>query len=809
MTITRRTFMRAAGGGAAAGLAGCKALERGYPEEYWIEQPTLPGQEKAPPGEERFLRSVCMQCEGGCGIVVRVVEGRAVRIAGNRDYPTNQGGLCPKGVNGLQVLYDPDRIRGPLRRDGERGSGAWKPVSWDEAIAEVAARLRTLRRRGQPQGLAVMGGRYRGHMRDLVRRFLTAYGSPNEIDHDSLCSNGDAAAHGLTQGVRDRLAYDWERTRYVLVFGAGFTESFRPTAMMLRVHGVLRGRPGQRAKIVQIDPRFGVSAARADEWVPVRPGADAALALGIAHVLVRDGLHDRDFVARHTLGFEAWTDAAGHRHAGFKDLLLERYAPGRAAELCGVPAATIERLAREAAAHRPAVAVGGRGAAAHTNGLYARLAIHSLNALLGSIEAPGGVLVQRPPPYAAWPAPEVDEAARRGLAAPRLDLGGPGVAPLAESAVVRLAERIEQGRPYPLEALFVYYTNPVFSAPEPDRLAAALRRVPLLVSFSPFMDETTRQVDLVLPDHTYLERWQLDTGTPSVGFPLLGLRQPVVPPVHDTRSTGEVLIALARALGGSMARSFPDDELGMIKQLLRGVHQSGRGSVKAGTFDEFWKGLVAAGGWWDPPYRFGEWPRALATPSGKFEFYATRLEERLGADARRRWPELDPAAARDRLLEDLGVAARGDEAFLPHHEPVRYAAAEADYPFVLNSYKTMTHAEGRGANQPHLQELFGVQFDRSWGPWVEIHPADAAGLGIAEGDRVLLRSATGEARMRAVIHDGASRGVVNVPFEYGHTAYGRWAAGRGESVNLLGNRLADPLAGGVAWNDLRVQVHKA
>jgi anaerobic selenocysteine-containing dehydrogenase len=155
------------------------------------------------------------------------------------------------------------------------------------------------------------------------------------------------------------------------------------------------------------------------------------------------------------------------------------------------------------------------------------------------------------------------------------------------------------------------------------------------------------------------------------------------------------------------------------------------------------------------------------------------------------------------------VAARGDEAFLPHHEPVRYAAAEADYPFVLNSYKTMTHAEGRGANQPHLQELFGVQFDRSWGPWVEIHPADAAGLGIAEGDRVLLRSATGEARMRAVLHDGASRGVVNVPFEYGHTAYGRWAAGRGESVNLLGNRLADPLAGGVAWNDLRVQVHKA
>jgi anaerobic selenocysteine-containing dehydrogenase len=282
--------MKAAGGGAAVGLAGCKFLEHGYPEEYWIEQPPVPGQEKEAPGEERLVKSVCLQCEGGCGIEVRVVEGRAVRIRGNRDYPTNQGGLCPKGVNGLQALYDPDRIRGPMRRDGERGSGKWKPVSWDEALGEVAARLRALRLKA-PQGLAVLGGRYRGHMRALVQRFLAAYGSPNDIDHDSLCSSGDLVAHGLCQGVRDRLAYDWERTRYVLVFGAGFTESFRPTAMMLRVHGMLRGRPGQRAKIVQIDPRFGVSAARADEWVAVRPGTDAALALGIAHVLVRDGLH--------------------------------------------------------------------------------------------------------------------------------------------------------------------------------------------------------------------------------------------------------------------------------------------------------------------------------------------------------------------------------------------------------------------------------------------------------------------------------------------------------------------------------------
>ncbi len=179
------------------------------------------------------------------------------------------------------------------------------------------------------------------------------------------------------------------------------------------------------------------------------------------------------------------------------------------------------------------------------------------------------------------------------------------------------------------------------------------------------------------------------------------------------------------------------------------------------------------------------------------------------SEVRRRWPELDAPAARDRLLEELGVAARGDEAFLPHHEPVRYAAAEADYPFVLNSYKTMTHAEGRGANQPHLQELYGVQFDRSWAPWVEIHPADATALDIKDGDWVQLRSPRGTARCQAVLYDGVFRGVVNVPFGFGHTAWGRWAAGRGDNANHLIGDERDGLAGGLARYDARVAVTRA
>src|SRR5512140_3625561 len=450
--VTRRGFLKAAAIPAIAGAAGCKALERGYPESYGADKPPVPGSAAWNAGEERLIKSACLQCPGGCGIQVRVVEGRAVKIDGNPAFPTNQGGLCPKGQNGLQVLYDPDRIKWPLKRVGERGSGKWARISWDAAIAEVAGRLASLRAAGEAHRLAFLGGRYRGHMRPLVKRFLRAYGTPNDIDAETLGGH-DEIVHEVTQGVRERLAYDWERTRYVLVFGAGFVESFVPTAMMLRIHGQMRtGRPGERAKFVQIEPRCGVSAARADEWVCLKPGTDAALALGIAHVMVKGGLYDKAFVAEHGLGFEPWTDRNGRAHEGWKDLVLSRYSPAEASKICGVSAARIERLGREFAASGPSVAILGRGAVSHANGLYTGMAIHALNALAGSLGKKGGALVQERPPFSAWPEPEIDEAARRSLERPRIDVSA-HTPPLATSGMAALDGPLASGKPYPLAAL--------------------------------------------------------------------------------------------------------------------------------------------------------------------------------------------------------------------------------------------------------------------------------------------------------------------------------------------------------------------
>jgi len=781
----RRQFLFT-GSSALLGAASCKTLEHGWPEKYEIDKPPVPGLKGWRDGEERVIRSLCLQCEGCCGIAVRVVEGRAVKIEGNPDYPTNRGGLCPKGLNGLQVLYDPDRIRTPLQRVGPRGAGHWEPISWDDAIARVGHELSGLRSAGKAHTLAFLSGRSRGHMPPMISRFLRSFGSPNDIDHESLCGVSDKVAHELMQGVRDRFAYDWANTNYVLSFGAGLVESFRPTAMMLRVYGEMRsGREGHRTKLVQIDPRHGMSAARADEWLAVRPGTDAALALAMAHVIVRDDLQDDAFVAEHTQGFESWTDAQGRPHKGFREHVLASYAPESVAALTGIEARTIERIAHEFADHQPGVAVAGRGVAAHANGVWNVMAVHALNALAGNLDAPGGVLVQRAPPLKVWAEPELDAVARAGLGKPRLDLGGPAPAPFARSGMAQLAERIERGDPYALGALFVYYTNPLFSSPHPARLRAAIDRVPFIASFSPFLDETTQMADLVLPDHTYLERHQLDVIAPSVGHALFGVRQPVVEPLHQTRSTGQVLIDVARALGGSVAAAFDKDELDLIKEQVSGVQEAQRGSIQEDDADAFWDALLKQGGWWDAPYAHGNWPEVLRTASGKFEFSPTRLVSAVPA---------------------LADSALGG---LPRYEPIAAQADSEGESFALDSYKTMTHAEGRGANQPHLQEIFGVQYDRQWGPWVELHPLDAAGLGVEEGDDVVLEGPAGRARLAAVVEPHAQRGTVYAPFEYGHSGYGRWAAGRGESVNPVVSPGRDALSGSVAWYDARVRVRKA
>jgi anaerobic selenocysteine-containing dehydrogenase len=794
--LERREFLKVAGGLLAGSVAGCDLPTRKRPILRRVKGGPLPG-------IEDHVTSVCLQCPAGCGIRVRRVDGVPVQIRGNPDYPTNRGGLCPKGLAGLQVLYDPDRIKGPLRRVGVRGAGHWRPISWEGAIRLVSERLGRIRQGRGPHTVAFMGGRYQGGMEPLVRQFLRAYGSPNDLGNGSVGSDGTKLALEMTQGVFDYPGFDWEETNYVLSFGASWLEAYRPTAYLLRAFSHLRrGRHGIRAKLVHVDTRFSVTSAKADEWIPIRPGTDAALALGIAHVIVKDGLWNREFVAERTFGFEDWEDEAG-AHAGFKRHVLESYAPERVEEITGVEARRVVRLAREFAAGQPGFAVGERGTSMQSNGLYTRMAIHCLNALMGSINCPGGVLVQRDAPLRPLPSASLDEVAERGLSQPRIDGAGTRRYPLAREVSQALPDAVLEGRPYPLEALFLYYTNPLFSRTNGQDFQRAFGRIPFLVSFSPFMDDSTRFCDLVLPDHTYLERWQEVPILPSVGYPLVGVRQPVVKPLLDTRHTGDVVLEIARGLGDSVAAALPwKNYRKLMEYRLGGIASVKGGSVSSSSEKSFLRKVKKAGGWWDPRERFLPWEEVVRTPSGRFEFYSTAMRRRIEELLR-------PGEKADALLAELGVAARGDEAFLPHYEPSRSHGDPERYPLHLNTYKAMFHAEGRGANQPFLQEIAGPHLDERWETWLEINPETARRLGIADGALVWLESQRGRLKIRARHYPGARPDVVNIPFDGGHRGYGRWAEATGVNPNDIIVRDDDRLGGLAAYFGTRVRVSLA
>lgn len=792
--LSRRDFLK--GAGALAGglvLAGCE-------DPYALEKPPVPGGEGWIKGEEKWIPSVCGQCQAGCGIRVRVVEGRAVKIEGNPAFPLNRGGLGPKGQAGLQLLYHPDRVRGPMRRDGARGSGRWKPVSWEEAIREVGKALRELRQRGSPEGLVVADGLRRGMGREFWDRFLEAYGSPNHLDHVSTSEGGKVLAMAYMHGIPELPAYDWDRTRYVLGFGASLFESWCQTIHLTRASSYLRrGMPGQRVKFVQVSPRFSVTAMKADEWVPIKPATYGALALGLGHVLVRDALVDADFLRDRTFGFETWTDAAGIAHRGFKSLLMEDYAPAKVAGITGIPEPAIERLAHEMAENRPAVSLADGGAAAATNGLGTAMAIHALNALLGNLERPGGLLVQRSAPLAAWPAVTPDDIARKGRGAARVDGAGGPACLLGLGCVQAVPDAVLSGRPYPVQALFLQHSNPVFSKPDGRRWLEAIRKIPLVVSLSPIRDESGLWADWLLPEPTYLERWEPVEPVPGVGSPVLGLRQPAVAPQHDTMPAGDLLIRLAGEIGPGVTEAFPwKDAKAAALERLKGLLEAKGGSTEAAKMPDLTKGLQKDGGWWAPGYPYEQWEKAFPTPSGRFEFFSQGIAARLAAG-------LPEAKARDAALAAAGVATRGDDLCLPHWEPPRFAGSEAEYPLVLVAYRGIEYAEGGARHLPLLREL-PMAGRTAWRDCCEIHPADAGRLGLKAGRTAWLESPAGRLLLTVRLVPGVRPGTVAVPL--GH---GPWPApAQGEPAGAYGliANLSDPLAGILALQGTRVRVRK-
>ncbi|HKP85234.1 MAG TPA: molybdopterin-dependent oxidoreductase, partial [Blastocatellia bacterium] len=652
--MKRREFIILTSTGAASAtlLSAC-----GHPENKLI--PVFIPDEEYVPGLDYWKASVCGMCPAGCGILVRTRERKANKIEGNPLHPINRGALCARGQAGLQVLYNPDRIKGPMKRAGERDSGQFSPITWDEAIKTLAGKMREIKSAGRAGSAVFVTDDASGVTGLVAGRLMTAYGSKLLVEAGGFLEPAEASGYLASYGRAEVPQFDIANATYLLSFGARFLETWHsPVRYSLAYAEFRQPRNRARGKFVQVEPRMSLTAANADEWLPAAIGAEGLVALAIAQVITREGL--------------AKVAAAPLPIGGS----LDDCSPERTAERTDIAADKLIGIAREfAAAERP-LAIAGGAALTGSGGSNNLRAINYLNALAGNIGASGGVLLSEGGDFDAFADLRSGAAAEWG----RKSWG-----------------EIIDAKP---EALLIHNSNPAYTH---LTLADKIESVPFIASFSPFMDETTRLADLILPDHTYLERWNIKTVAAGGKQSAVAIIQPVVKAEFDTKQTADALIALGSELDAGI--EFESAE-SLVARAAKGL-QKANGSIAEEDADEYLKAFIERGVW------VGE------------------VETRSDDAKARAHPSLRPTA-----VSPFAVEQNGDGSF----------------PLKLLAYEHAALGRGEQANLPWLQELPDPMTSVCWGSWVEINPRTASQYGIADGDLVEVTSAHGSVRAPAVVY---------------------------------------------------------
>jgi len=574
--LSRRQFLTATAAAAVGAVAftGCAP-----PTEKMQAQSRLRVAEDTLTAFENFYATACRQCTGGCGMLVRVVEGRAKKAEGNPDHPVNRGKLCARGQAVVQEQYHPDRLTGPMQAVSGRGAGGFAPLAWSDALDTLSARLRDLQQAGHANQVVLLTGPLRGTRALLAGNFARAYGAEwQQLDMLAEAPLREAVKRVFGQDTLPD--FDVEHAQYVLSFGADFLSTWLSPVHFGVAYGAFRqgsyranqfqprkDRP--RGHFVHVEPRFSMTAANADEWVPIRSGQAGRLALSLAQVIVSEGLADASSAVIY-----------GGASA------LDAYQPESVAQATGVAADRIRQLARDLAGSRPAVVMGGGASGATTNGADSLTAVLALNVLLGNLGQPGGVRFNSPV-FQDRPAP---------------------AQPASFTTWQQLAQRLRAGE---FQVVLVHGTNPVFELAGLG-FENALAQVPFIASFSSFLDETTARSDLVLSTSLPLEDWGDDIPDPGPGFPVVTFQQPVVQSYFDTRGFGDLILQLATRLGGDVKQVLPwATYKDALRETARQLQQLNRGSVQEPDFERFWVTLLRQGGWWDA----SQPPAAPPTPA--------------------------------------------------------------------------------------------------------------------------------------------------------------------------------------------------
>lgn len=700
--ISRRDFLKLATAGAAttAVLTGCGPASRYVTREPYVKMP-----EYTYNGLSTYYATTCRECAAGCGLIVRTMQGRAIKVEGNPQNPVNLGKTCARGQATLHGLYNPDRVENPVKQ-GRSAQLAADQVSWDEAVQVVADALNNT----NASGIAFLMGTAPDHLFDLASDLAKGVGAPAPLRFgalsmfDSTVTLSKAAENLLGQAGLP--FFDLANADVVVSFGANFLETWlSPVAYTRGFAKLRRGNPLKRGYFIQFETKMSQTAAKADEWIPLLPGTEGLVAAALGRLVA-----------------EA---KGGAVPRAFSNVNVEE-----AAAASGVSAEQLVRVAGLIAGAGSPLAIPGGQALGQSNGLQTAEAVLALNALTGNFGKPGGVSLS---PLA----PNADSYHR----------------PASAREVTDFIAQMKNGS---VKVLFIHGVNPVFELPKSFGFAEALDSVPLVVSFATFPDETALASDYIFPDHHGLESWGYQRSATGTMQSVLSGAQPVVSPNYNTRSTADVLIAAAQAAGGKAAQALPfADEVEFIRSKLANLVGRTDGSFVGPEINSFSAYFQQHGGWWK-------------------------------TSAESNAPSAAGALGRSLNLQTAEFAGEGEFFFLPFVSP------------------TLGEA---GANKPWLQELPDPTTTVMWNTWVAINPETAHELHIENDDVVRIVSEAGEVEAAAYLYPAIHPNAIAMPFGQGHTAYGRYAAGRGSNpADVLGLHFNE--AGDLAFAGMKVRIEK-
>ncbi|HEY5982099.1 MAG TPA: molybdopterin-dependent oxidoreductase [Anaerolineales bacterium] len=606
-TVSRRDFLKL--GGAAAGALAVGSFVPPRVAQAALEAGHLNAQ------GDGYIPSVCEMCVWRCGLLAKVKDGRVVKLDGNPDHPHSKGKLCPRGQAGIMTTYDPDRVLTPLIRVGSRGEGKFRKASWEEALDIVAQKMLEIREKYGSEAMVFSSTHNLSQVQ--FENFLQAFGSPNYGTQRSLCFNAMIVSNLMTYGMEEP-ARNYDNLQYIIYTGRNLAEAISNSETGEMIAAIDRG-----AKMVCLDPRFTKTAAKATDWLPIRPGTDLAFHLALINVIIEERLYNQAFVEAYTTGFDELAAST------------KPYTPDWAAERTDVPAETIARIGREFAAAAPfALAHNGWRTSNFVNSFQAERAITILNALVGNWgtsmvhaggEEGGGLGKPPQPPYPR-------------ISAQRLD-GVPWMypfVPLKIGVFQQLRDSIIDENPYKAHGWFISRQNPVLSLPDRKKTLAAMASMDFIATVDVILNDTAWFSDVVLPEASYLERYDPLAVVGDKAY----IRQPVIEPQGEAKSALWIYKELGSRLGMSEFFQYADEE-DYIKQQLAPLGAS---------FDS-----LRSQGYVELPGEAGD-QFQWQTPSGKIELKSSTLES-AGFAAIPTWSE-PPAPAEGQFYLLTGKGAR-------------------------------------------------------------------------------------------------------------------------------------------------------